>query len=263
MRDVLKKIQVHVPFSRLAGDLMPLVIGERINPEIAFTHSDFDRFSETDFREAAGRLIDSGLSVTFHAPFLDLRPGAIDPNIRQVTFERLRRTFEMIPWFQPRSIVCHPSFDEKYYGSLERSWLDNSRETWCRLLEYVGTETIIALENVYERGPDQIRLLLESIASPQVRFCFDTGHANAFGSAPCAEWMEGLGDRLGEVHIHDNNGVTDEHLPVGAGSFPFREFLEIVRQRNLNPILTVESHSEKDLRIMIDNLRTMRLLEVP
>jgi sugar phosphate isomerase/epimerase len=75
--------------------------------------------------------------------------------------------------------------------------------------------------------------------------------------------MEGLGDRLGEVHIHDNNGVADEHLPVGAGSFPFREFLEIVRQRNLNPILTVESHSEKDLRIMIDNLRTMRLLEVP
>jgi sugar phosphate isomerase/epimerase len=262
MRDILKKIQVHVPFYLLKEKLLPMVIREGINPEISFNHLDLDRFQRTDFRETADRLADTGLSVTFHAPFLDLRPGAIDPKIRQVTMERLRPVFELIPLFRPCSIVCHPSFDEKYYISGEEQWLANSLETWNCLIEYVqGTETLIAMENVYERGPQQLRPLFDAIDSPHVRFCFDSGHANAFGSAPYQEWMEILGDRLGEIHIHDNNGNLDEHLPVGEGNFPFRELLALVRQKNLKPILTVEAHSEKSLRRMLENIRTMKLLE--
>jgi sugar phosphate isomerase/epimerase len=262
MSEILKRIQVHIPFYLLKEKLLPMVIREGINPEIAFNHLDLDRFRMTDFRETADRLAGSGLSVTFHAPFLDLRPGAIDPKIRQVSLERLSRVFDLIPLFRPRSIVCHPSFDEKYYISGEEQWLANSLETWNSLIEYVrGTETIIAMENVYERGPHQLRPLFDAIDSPHVRFCFDAGHANTFGSAPYQEWMEVLGDRLGEIHIHDNNGTTDQHLPVGEGNFPFRELLTLVRHRNLKPILTVEAHSEKSLRRMLENIRTMNLLE--
>ena len=262
MREILKKIQVHVPFYRLREDLLPMVIREGINPEISFNHRDLESFQTIDFKETADRLIDTGLSVTFHAPFLDLRPGAIDPRIREVTVDRLRRVFELIPLFRPRSIVCHPSFDEKYYVSGEKQWLANSLETWSCLIEYVrGTETIIVMENVYEREPQQLRPLLDALDSPQVRFCFDTGHANAFGSAPHGEWLEMLGDRLGEIHIHDNDGTTDQHLPVGEGNFPFRELLALVRQKNLRPILTIESHSDTSLRRMLENIRAMKLLD--
>jgi len=262
MRDILKKIQVHVPFSLLKEKLLPMVIREGINPEIAFNHLDLDRFRRTDFRETADRLAGEGLSVTFHAPFLDLRPGAIDPMIRRVTVERLRRVFELLPLFRPRSIVCHPSFDEKYYISNEAQWLAGSLETWNDLIGAVrGTETVIALENVYERCPQQLRPLFDAVDSPHVRFCFDTGHANTFGSAPYTEWMETLGDRLGQIHLHDNDGTTDQHLPVGEGNFPFRDFLALIRDRQLKPILTVEAHSERGLRRMLENIRTMNLLE--
>ena len=262
MREIWERIQVHVPFHRLRADLLPLVLREGINPEIAFNHRDLDRYGDDDFREIAARLADAGRSVTFHAPFLDLRPGALEPKIRQVTVERLRRVFELIPLFLPRSIVCHPSFDEKYYISCEQLWLANSLETWQYLLEFVsGTETVIAMENVYELGPHQLRPLFDALDSPQVRFCFDTGHANAFGCASFAEWLEALGHRLGEVHIHDNNGVTDEHLPVGEGTFPFPEFFALLRQRGLSPILTVESHSEESLLRMGRNMQAMNLLE--
>ncbi len=262
MREILKKIQVHMPFHRLREDLLPMVIREGINPEISFNHRDLDRYQEIDFKETADRLADAGLSVTFHAPFLDLRPGAIDPRIREVTVDRLRRVFELLPLFRPRSIVCHPSFDEKYYVSGEKQWLANSLETWNCLIEYIkGTETIIAMENVYEQGPRQLRPLLDALDSSRVRFCFDTGHANAFGSAPHGEWLEMLGDRLGEIHIHDNDGTADQHLPVGEGNFPFRELMALVRQKNLKPILTIESHSDTSLRRMLENIRAMKLLE--
>jgi sugar phosphate isomerase/epimerase len=262
MRGILRKIQVHVPFHLLREKLLPWVIRDGINPEIGFNHHDLDRFQTADFREIADRLTDTGLSVTFHAPFMDLRPGALDPRIRQITIDRLRQVFDLIPWFRPRCVVCHPSFDERYYISTEAQWLENSLETWRTLLDCIrGMETIIALENVYERDPGQLKLLLSALVSPQFRFCFDAGHANAFGGVPLDFWIETLGELLSEIHIHDNHGAADEHLPVGEGNVPFRELFAMVREKNLRPILTVESHSEKGLRRMLENLRTMELLE--
>jgi sugar phosphate isomerase/epimerase len=143
-------------------------------------------------------------------------------------------------------------------------WLENSLETWRSLLPHLeGTETIIAMENVYEKGPHQLAPLLDALDSPRVRFCFDTGHANAFGSASTGEWLEGLGGRLGEIHIHDNDGTTDQHLPVGEGNFPFPELMKRIRERDLKPILTIEAHSEKRLWRTVENIRAMKLLECP
>jgi sugar phosphate isomerase/epimerase len=262
MRDILKKIQVHVPYRLIRDRMMPRVLGEGINPEIGFGHRDLDGFEEADFRETAARLADSGLSVTFHAPFMDLRPGALDPAIRQVSLDRLRRVFDMVPWFRPRSVVCHASFDERYYIFSEDQWFENSLATWRTLLECIrGTETIIALENVYERTPEPLKRLLGALDSPQARFCFDAGHAHAFGDSAPGLWIDALGDRLGEIHIHDNRGKTDEHLPVGEGSIPFRELFALLRERHLRPILTIEPHSEKHLGLMLESLRTTGLLE--
>jgi sugar phosphate isomerase/epimerase len=258
MQEILRKIQVHVPFHLLREKLLPKVLREGINPEIGIYHHHLDHFGTADFRDTAERLVDAGRSVTFHAPFMDLRPGALDPRIRQISLDRLRQVFDMVPWFKARSVVCHPSFDERYYVSTEDEWLENSLATWRTLLDCIrGTETIIALENVYERNPDPLKLLLSEIASPQVRFCFDPGHANAFGSVPLGLWIETLGDFLGEIHIHDNNGKTDEHLPVGEGNIPFRELFAMIRERNLKPILTIEAHSEEDLMRTLDNLQAM------
>jgi len=159
-----------------------MVIREGINPEISFNHRDLDSFSADDFRQTAERLADAGLFDHVSCPLPGFASGAIDPQIRQVTVERLRGVFELATLFRPRSIVCHPSYDAKYYVSGEKLWLENSLETWRSLLAYLeGTETIIAMENVYERGPHQLAPLLDALDSPQVRFCFDTGHANAFG----------------------------------------------------------------------------------
>lgn len=263
MQAILSQVQVHIPFALLHETLLPRVIREGINPEISFSHLDLDRFGKADYQETAGRLADRGLTVTFHAPFLDLRPGAIDPAISQVSLERHKRCFALIPWFRPLSVVCHPSFDERYYvGAGKAQWLANSVATWRTLLQEVdGTGTVIALENVYEKTPEPLRQLFAAIDSPQLRFCFDTGHAHAFGKTPPAEWIAALADRLGQIHLHDNHGAADEHLPVGEGNFPFADLIALLRRKGLRPILTLESHSDRDLQRMLENIEKMRLLE--
>ena len=151
MRSILEQVQVHIPFHFLHDKYLPVVIKERINPEISFDHYTLDHFQKEDYKKVADQLLEAGLTVTFHAPFMDLRPGAIDPKIRQVSLERLLQVFDLIPYFRPLSVVCHASFDKRYYVSSEQMWLENSIKTWQRLLTLaVEMKTIIALENVYE-----------------------------------------------------------------------------------------------------------------
>lgn len=261
MHEILRDVQIHMPFHLLYSRFLPIVIRERINPEISFNHASLDRFSRRDFLEVAGRLLDEGLTVTFHAPFMDLRPGAIDPRIRQCTIDRLRQVFDLVPLYRSLSVVCHPSFDRRYYVSSEHLWLENSIDTWRQFLDQAcEMNTMIALENVYESDSQHLGLLLNALPSPHFCFCFDTGHFNVFSHTPLSAWVENLGSRMGQIHLHDNDGFLDEHLPVGDGSFPFQTFFEMLYELEIDPIITLESHTEKDLWRMIENINSMNLL---
>jgi sugar phosphate isomerase/epimerase len=261
MQDILKKIQIHMPFHMLRDRYLPMVLKERINPEISFTHETLDRFRPDDYRKVAAALLDAGLTTTIHAPFMDLRPGALDPKIRRATVHRLRQVFDLAPDFRPRSIVCHPSFDKRYYVSTEAQWLEKSVATWRPFLALAeAMDTLIALENVYETDPYLLEELLCSLRSPHLCFCFDTGHFNAFAEAPLDDWITRLGPLTGQLHLHDNHGITDEHLPPGEGNFPFRDLLRKLKEMGKKPIITLEAHSEKHLWRSLENIKTMKLL---
>jgi len=250
-----------MPFKMLWDTYLPVLVKERINPEIGFNHESLDRFRPADFKKMAAAISDAGLTTTIHAPFMDLRPGALDPRIRQVTVDRIRQVFDLAPDFRPRSIVFHPSFDERYYVSTEALWLENSVTTWQAFLplaEEMGT--LIALENVYETEPGPLKALLQSFTSTSMRFCFDTGHFNAFAKAPLDEWIRELGPLTGQLHLHDNHGATDEHLPVGEGNFPFHDLFRKLADIGQQPIITLEAHSEKHLWQTLENIKTMKLL---
>jgi sugar phosphate isomerase/epimerase len=252
-----------MPFHLLKERHLPMVLRERINPEISFNHVTLERYGKNDFRAVAEELRAADLRVTFHAPFLDLRPGALDPKIRQASVDRMTEVFDLIPYFAPRSVVCHPSFDRRYYISGEKLWLENSIDTWRRMIRRVeDTGTLIALENVYESDPEHLLLLVSALSSPHIRFCFDTGHCNVFSRAPVEEWLEKMAPFLGQIHIHDNGGASDDHRPIGEGTFPFPTLFAGLRARGISPLLTIEAHSESDLWRSVESLGASGLLEM-
>jgi len=262
MQWILETIQVHVPFRLLTTELLHTIVEERINPEISFNYMDLENTSQTVFLDVAKRIAEAELSVTFHAPFMDLRPGAIDPKIRQVTRDRLNQVFDLAPYFHPLTVVCHPSFDERYYISNKKIWLENSIEIWRYFLQKAEImNTIITLENVYEADPLPLAQLLDSLETDRIRFCFDTGHFNVFSRSSLETWVKKLGPYLAQLHIHDNNGSADEHSPMGAGSFPFAIFFDLLQQQNLSPLITLEPHKIEDLWETLQNTKMMDLLK--
>jgi len=233
---------------------------KKLNLEIYFSHYALQALDKQKCIETAHKLKDAGLQVNFHAPFMDLRPGALDDTIRNTSLDRIRQVFDLMPYFQPLKIVCHPSFDERYYVACDDLWLENSVNFWRQLISLVkDTGTIIALENVYEKKPDILRRLLEMLASEQVCFCFDTGHFNVFSREPLTTWMAQMGRYIGHLHLHDNFGKFDEHLPVGTATFPFEQFFMAIKELKINPTITLEAHAPEHLWQSAANLQKMLL----
>ncbi len=260
MQDILEKVHIHMPF-----DLLPcyqeMIIQKKMNLEIYFSHGVLNTLDIARCRNTAKLLIDFGIKITFHAPFMDLRPGALDDKIRNASVDRLRQVFDLVPYFHPLKIVCHPSFDRLYYVSCDEEWLNASTKTWLTLISMIDQEakTKIALENVYEWEPSILRRLFENLDSERICFCFDTGHFNVFARTKLKVWLDELGKYLGHLHLHDNYGEKDEHLPVGNGTFPFQELFQTLREIKAEPTITLEAHAEAHLWQSLENIDKMRL----
>ena len=56
-------------------------------------------------------------------------------------------------------------------------------------------------------------------------FCFDTGHAHAC-RMDIKEALITLGERVEALHIHDNNGISDQHYAPYMGSIDWNDFME-------------------------------------
>ncbi|RLC28201.1 MAG: sugar phosphate isomerase/epimerase [Deltaproteobacteria bacterium] len=247
-------IQVNIPFSMLRTGYLHRFIRRRLNPEIGMDAESLDTCPPPDFREIAGKLRGAGLIVTLHAPFNDLSPGSIDARIRAVTRKRFEQVLRLIPVFRPRAVVCHAAYEARRYGYVRDAWIENSLEMWSWFGSRVrDMGSLLTLENVFEQGPDDIRVLFENL--PGVGFCLDTGHVAAFSNTPMETWIASLGSRLAQLHLHDNKGSADEHLGLGKGTIDFKELLSRVKTvKERPPIITLEPHREADLKPSLEYL---------
>lgn len=240
-------LQINIPYSMLLQKI-DLVLQHRLFPEIYFSADDLDLYSKEEGKELAATLHKNGLDITFHGPFMDLSPGGVDRRIKEVTLDRFSQTIEIAGLFKPKVIVFHPGYEKWKFDGNVGLWFESSLQTWKPLVEEAKEWGLtIAIENVFEENPDPLTMLLNEIRSPHFKFCFDTGHHHVFSKTPLSLWMETLRDDLVEVHLHDNHGEMDEHLPVGEGRFDFNELFSLFSRWRLTPIHTLEPHEEAHL----------------
>jgi len=249
MTELLKRVQVNVPFTMLWDRYAERFLSRGLNPEIGIDAAALDRFSAAEFGEMAARIEDHGLTITLHGPFSDLSAGSIDPQIRAVTRHRFEQLLEAARLFSPKTVVCHAGYDWKRYAYLLDEWLQNSLEMWRWLAQHLNLLGCrLMLENVYESGPAELLPLFENLKPHGVGFCLDTGHQAAFGQAPLSEWLDILGRHLGQVHLHDNHGLRDDHLALGKGTIDFCFlFTRLKALTGPPPVITLEPHTKEAL----------------
>ena len=251
------RLGAHIPWARL-DDFLPLVLDLELSPEIAFKGADLDSIDQARLERLAARFAEDDIRPTIHAPFLDLNPGAIDVLVRRVTFQRLLQTLRIADQLKARLMVVHPGFDRWRYPGMEMQWLENAVGFFRELLNSTAdSECRLAIENIYEASSTNLVQLVDSIASPRLGHCFDVGHWNLFGQEPMAAWLSAISPRLFHLHLHDNRGRADEHLPVGDGKIDFKLLFSTISPLSPKPSITLEAHRPEDLSKSLRQVGTL------
>jgi sugar phosphate isomerase/epimerase len=108
----------------------------------------------------------------------------------------------------------------------------------------------LALENTTsEMGePAYLRAFVDETRLTGLRFNFDTGHAN-LADGPAEQRLEEsfapLRDLVASVHLHDNHGDKDEHLPPYDGTIDWSAAIPLLKTTPVENIPIVLELKEK------------------
>ncbi len=249
-----RTVHVHIPYPRIF-DSIGFLRENRINPEIFFPSDQLDIIAPADIDRLAAAL-DWSPTVSIHAPFMDLCPGAVDSKIAAVTLERFLQTIEITAPLKPVCAVFHSGYESWKYAGNTDIWIKKSTAIWRKVLDFAEkTGTKVAIENIVDAEPSHLVRLADEINHPLFGLCLDVGHRELFSKLSPAEWLGLTAPRLFELHLHDNFGTGDDHLPVGDGKIEWRGFFEKLKGLAAQPIHTLEAHSEDDALRALNNLK--------
>ena len=110
----MEPIHVHIPYPRMK-DFCELVRLRRYDLEIYMSAAVLDQVEKTDLENLC-RSLDWKPSISLHAPFMDLNPGAVDPMVRSVTQLRFSSIMSAAAVLKPRVVVFHAGYDRWRYN---------------------------------------------------------------------------------------------------------------------------------------------------
>jgi len=172
--------------------------------------------------------------ISVHGPFVGIRQTHRDCLLKEAVKTRMQMTFEVAKELRPEAIVMHSGIDgDIKKWKLMDFWLEKTTDFWKKEIKKYEKEGIkIVIENTGEESPDILIKLCDAVNSDFFALCLDTGHMNVFSELQSFEWVKKMSKRLQYVHLHDNNGENDDHLPVGKGNIDFDSFFESIKNRN-------------------------------
>lgn len=104
----------------------------------------------------------------------------------------------------------------------------------CEEAERLGVA--VAFENL--RYVSYLRAIFERISSPARKFCFDCGHENLYDGGNGV--LEEFGKDLVAVHLHDNYGEHDDHIPPFSGTVDWERLAKRLKANGMNCPITLE-----------------------
>lgn len=218
--DIMSKLHI----ATLAEDAIHMALEYGLGLEIdEYTHStSLDDSTIDDWHDAVRRLLLGHEMKILHAPYNELSPASVDPLALDLTWKRLNQAYAVARHHQIRQMIVHSGYipfvyDQDYFHHC-------SVKFWRRYMSNKPAEFRITIENEQEDDPTQLTRLVREIDDPRVGLCLNIGHAG-LSPVPMDVWLEAYRPYVNHVVLHDNDGLTDRHWPLGDGVLPIKEVL--------------------------------------
>jgi sugar phosphate isomerase/epimerase len=207
-----------------------------------------------------------GMPVVCHLPTF-VYTADLAPAIRQTCLDEMVRSLETAARINAKKAVLHPSIISGLGFLVLDSAVSLAHEALDILVKKADRlEITLCFENMYPRYhwfylPEHFAPVLEQY--PDLMLTLDTGHANMHDPEGnrLAQFVETFPDRIGHVHISDNNGKRDEHLKTGKGIVDFDRFASLLKDAGFNGTMTFEIFSPDPAELVASRDHLDRLLE--
>jgi sugar phosphate isomerase/epimerase len=181
----------------------------------------------------------AGLEAVGHtAPFLPF--ASAYPELERAARDVFVRTCEVFSELEVALVNFHPASRGLRGKDAVARNADAVAEVAARARE-LGQTVMVENMGYAFNTPDELAPHLDT--APNVRFQLDVGHANnrPQGQAPrLPALLDAFGDRIAHVHVHDNKGRYDEHLPLGVGTVDWPDAARRLRATGYDGTLTLE-----------------------
>lgn len=200
------------------------------------------------YKQNVKKLMKYNIEVVLHLPH-GYRSDLLNENEYDVILQRFKDAIDFAENFGVKKLTLHlGSFNNKELG--RKYFVDKSIETVKILADYCYPMDLM-IENMpgyNELGysPDEIKEIIEKSNRSNVKFIFDFGHANV-SEYPIEEYIDKLGKYLMHLHISDNNGLSDQHKPIGEGNIDYKKIFQYLNNFNELYCLEIIYHTDKDL----------------
>lgn len=163
-----------------------------------------------------------------HGPYTELCPMGIDPLAVDLCTKRFNQAYYGMKRLGLNRMVLHTGYYPTIYFS---SWhIEHSSEFWKEFLYDKASDFTLYIENVFDPDPHDLVRIIRNAGDRRLKICFDIGHANVLSCSKYSieEWIKIMSDYIGHFHMHNNNGVSDQHAPLENGTMNIPNIFDII-----------------------------------
>jgi len=213
-----------------------------------------------DVKKVRDTLNDLNLEAIGHTnPFLP----AIFPidSIKRACLDEFRRYISIFSEIGIRLMNIHPFYKAPFFP--DEMKIRANIELIKEVQRMCRAEGItLMLENYlapFDR-PDVFSVIINEV--PDLMVHLDVAHCNINQvENTTAEFFKVLGDRIIHLHLSDNRGREDDHLPLGCGNIKWGDIVRVIREAGYNSTITLEVFSPDRDYLLMSRDKLKRWLE--
>ncbi len=186
------------------------------------------QLNESTLSEIRNIIETTHLVLTLHLPFSDLNLGSLNHPIWKESIRQMTKCIEKASDFIGLAVV-HPGHLSPLGMQLPDMAWQQSIEGLKDICDFaddlginIGVENMPDMAHIFGKRPGEILGMIDSLRKKNAGLTFDIGHANTNGLV--FDFLAEIKHMI-HVHLHDNKGISDEHLQIGNGNINWKEVM--------------------------------------
>lgn len=216
------------------------------------------QLNESTLSEIGNIIETTDLVLTLHLPFSDLNLGSLNHPIWNESIRQMKKCLEKASDFVELAVI-HPGHLSPLGMQLpDMAWSQNIEglRSVCDFADNLGiklgVENMPNMPHIFGKRPGEIHGMIDSIDRENAGMTLDIGHANTNGFV--FDFLNDI-EKVIHVHLHDNNGKSDEHLSLGKGTIKWKDVLP--RFKNYKARFVIEARTVEEGKQSLDYLEKL------